>query len=790
MQLHKHPTREEWPGLIARPVIDWQSVELAVQAIFEEVKTSGDAALRELTRRFDGAELEAIAAGEAEMAAAAALLDESLKKAIQTAAANIRKFHQAQWEACNPVETMPGVLCWRRSVPIEKVGLYIPGGSAPLFSTVLMLALPAAIAGCREVVLCTPPRKDGSVHPAILFAAQLAGVKRVYRVGGAQAIAAMAFGTEGIPKVDKIFGPGNRYVTAAKALVQRHGTATDLPAGPSEVLVIADDTARPDFVAADLLAQAEHDADAQVILVATSERVLCESLAALEQQLATLPRRDIAAAALAHSRALLLRSEEEAIEFSNAYAPEHLILATANAKALAAQVRNAGSVFIGHWCPESAGDYASGTNHTLPTGGAARAYSGVSLDSFLKKITFQQISPRGLRRLGPTVSTMARAEELEAHARAVDIRLEADASADDEAAPSSKNDLHRLVRPALLSLKPYSSARSEFSCEARAWLDANENAEDLSGLGLNRYPDPLQLRLKRRLSELKSIGEANIFLGNGSDEAIDLLLRIFCEPGLDNVLTCPPTYGMYGVLAGIHGVEQRQVPLDRHFRLRPEAVLAAADQRSKLLFLCSPNNPTGNLLRPADVEFLLREFPGIVVLDEAYIDFAAQPSWLSRLPEFPNLVILQTLSKAWALAGARLGMAFAAESIIDIFNKVKYPYNISELTQRAALAALENTGAFDQYLDRLYHDRLLLAERLQALPIVQRVFPSEANFLLVRFRQADEVFRSLRNEGIIVRNRSSEIHCHGCLRITVGTSQENELLLKTLERLSRIAPTP
>lgn len=783
MQLFKYPDPSQWPALLARPEIDWQAVEDSVANNFEEVKKHGDDALRQLTARFDGVTLTDITAGEEEINAADLRLDAPLKNAIRTAAANIRKFHQAQWEQVRPIETLPGVQCWRRSVPIERVGLYVPGGTAPLFSTVLMLALPAAVAGCKEVVLCTPPAKDGSVHPAILFAAQISGVRRVFKVGGAQAIAAMATGTASIPKVDKLFGPGNRYVTAAKALAQRRGLATDLPAGPSEVLVLADDTAIPAFVAADLLAQAEHDADAQVMLVTTSERVLSQTLAALNDQLATLPRRSIAAAALAHSRAVLLRSEEEAMRFSNAYAPEHLILACDNAQALAGRVSNAGSVFIGHWCPESAGDYASGTNHTLPTGGAARAYSGVSLDSFLKKITFQHISPDGLRRLGPTVSTMARAEELEAHAQAVDIRLAATEKGETDNLQAPEPNTSRLVQPGLLSLKPYSSARSEFNGKAQAWLDANENAEDLSGMGLNRYPDPLQLQLKKRLAQLKGVAEASIFLGNGSDEALDLLFRIFCKPGQDNVITCPPTYGMYSVLANINGVEERRVPLDRHFRLQPEAVLAAADGHSKLLFLCSPNNPTGNVLQPADVEFVLREFPGIVVIDEAYIDFASQPSWLNRLADYPNLVVLQTLSKAWALAGARLGMAFAAEAVVEWMNKVKYPYNVSELTQRAALQALANEDAFRQYLDNLYHERLLLAERLKALPIVRKVFPSQANFLLVRFANAQVVFESLRNEGIIVRNRSAELHCHNCLRITIGTRQENELLLSTLEKL-------
>ncbi len=423
MQVIRYPEPARWPELTRRPVFDWSALEVQVQPIVEAVARSGDEALRRFTRQFDGVTLEHFAVPEAEFDAAERTLAPELKDAIGQAAANIERFHAAQAEAVQVVETMPGVRCWRKALPIERVGLYVPGGSAPLFSTVLMLAVPARLAGCARVVLCTPPRTDGSVHPAILFAARLAGIAEVYRVGGAQAIAAMALGTESVPRVDKIFGPGNQYVTAAKQLVQRQGVAIDLPAGPSEVLVVADDTAVPAFVAADLLSQAEHGPDSQVVLVALSEALLEATLDELEAQLATLPRADIARQALAHSRAIVVRTPDEALAFANAYAPEHLILALAEAERWAGEVQHAGSVFLGHYTPESAGDYASGTNHTLPTNGYARAWSGVSLDSFVRKTTFQHITPEGLQRLGPIVETMAAAEALEAHRRAVSIRL-------------------------------------------------------------------------------------------------------------------------------------------------------------------------------------------------------------------------------------------------------------------------------------------------------------------------------------------------------------------------------
>lgn len=389
----------------------------------DQVEQGGDEALRALTEQFDGVSVPELEVRSEEIQAAGALLDDALKDAIRLAAANISAFHSAQEESLLRVETMPGVMCWRKSLPIQRVGLYVPGGTAPLFSTVLMLAIPARIAGCPQVVLCTPPRADGSVHPAILFAAGLAGVDRVFRVGGAQAIAAMTFGTETVPQVAKIFGPGNQYVTAAKQWAGLLGVGIDMPAGPTEVAILADETARPEFVAADVLSQAEHGPDSQVLVVATHEGLRESLKAALDEQLKDLPRADVAREALANSRLVVESDLDSAVDLINAYAAEHLIIATRNASGIAKRVVNAGSVFVGHLTPESVGDYASGTNHTLPTGGAARAFSGVSLDSFVRKTTFQELTEEGLRALGPTVKTMARAEELEGHARAVGIRL-------------------------------------------------------------------------------------------------------------------------------------------------------------------------------------------------------------------------------------------------------------------------------------------------------------------------------------------------------------------------------
>jgi histidinol dehydrogenase len=423
MKSVEFPDKKIWKEILKRPELETISLDKKVSQILSEVKEKGDVALKEITLKFDGIELSSFAVTPQEVKEAKSIISKELKKAIETAAKNIEKFHVAQKEKPKAIITSPGVKCWRKSVPITKVGLYIPGGTAPLFSTILMLGIPAKIAGCQEVILCTPPDKTGKIHPAILFTADLLKITKIYKVGGAQAIAAMAYGTETIPQVYKIFGPGNQYVTAAKQLVTRHGVAIDMPAGPSEVAVVADKTCEPAFVAADLLSQAEHGADSQVILITNDKKVLAKVNEEIDKQLLDLPRRELALKALSNSKAILVKNIDDAIALVNEYAPEHLILQVANAGKVAEKVINAGSVFIGNYTPEAAGDYASGTNHTLPTNGYARAYSGVSLDSFVKKITFQEISKTGIKSLGPVIETMAEAEKLLAHKNAVTLRI-------------------------------------------------------------------------------------------------------------------------------------------------------------------------------------------------------------------------------------------------------------------------------------------------------------------------------------------------------------------------------
>lgn len=423
MKQIKYPLREQWADILRRPALNTEDLFDTVRGIINRVRAEGDAAVIEYEATFDKAILTSLAVTEAELEEGVALVSEELKAAISLAKKNIETFHASQRFVGRKVETMEGVTCWQKAVGIEKVGLYIPGGTAPLFSTVLMLAVPARIAGCKEIVLCTPPDKNGKIHPAILFAAQLAGVSKIFKAGGVQAIAAMAYGTESIPKVYKIFGPGNQYVTAAKQLVSLRDVAIDMPAGPSEVEVLADDSANPVFVAADLLSQAEHGVDSQAVLITTSEKLQDDVMKEVERQLAELPRREIAEKSLANSKLILVKDMDEALELTNEYAPEHLIIETENYREIAERVINAGSVFLGAFSPESAGDYASGTNHTLPTNGYAKAYSGVSLDSFIRKITFQEIRPEGMKAIGPAIEIMAANEQLDAHKNAVSVRL-------------------------------------------------------------------------------------------------------------------------------------------------------------------------------------------------------------------------------------------------------------------------------------------------------------------------------------------------------------------------------
>jgi len=428
MQVIKYPALETWSTLLSRPALDSQSLFEKVGSILSDVKHHGDKAVKKYTFQFDKVQIDQLEVTREEIEDASLQIPKDLKEAIEMCRRNIWKFHSAQQHDLPQIQTTPGVICWQKAIPIEKVGLYVPGGTAPLFSTVLMLGVPAQIAECKEIILCTPPDKEGKIHPAVLYAAKVAGIHRIFKIGGTQAIGAMAYGTETVPKVYKIFGPGNQYVTAAKQLIAMDGVAIDLPAGPSEVMVIADESAHPKFLAADLLSQAEHSADSQSILITVDENLVESVLVEIEEQLNRIPKKEIAQKALENGKIILLKSLEEAVAMANEYAPEHLIISTRYSLGVASNITNAGSIFLGHFTPESAGDYASGTNHTLPTNGYAKAYNGVNLDSFMRKVTFQQISREGLSNLSNAIILMAENEGLYAHSNAVKVRLDEEES--------------------------------------------------------------------------------------------------------------------------------------------------------------------------------------------------------------------------------------------------------------------------------------------------------------------------------------------------------------------------
>ena len=780
MTIITEPTREQWAELVRRPAFDVTQLFDVVRPIMDAVHARGDEALHEFGRRFDGVELACTAVSPEETEDAAALVPQELKDSIYQASLNISHFHALQKNAWKrSQETAPGVFCEQRTLPIERVGLYVPGGQAPLFSTVLMLAIPAREAGCQEVILCTPPGKDGKVNPAILYAARLCGVTRIFKVGGAQAIAAMTYGTASIPKVDKIFGPGNAYVTAAKQLASLAGVAIDMPAGPSEVLVLADKSCVPAFVAADLLSQAEHGPDSQAMLVTTDAAVAQAVAAEVEKQLAELPRREVAAKSIANSRIIVLADRQDCIDFTNTYAPEHLIIAMEDADAVADETVNAGSVFLGNYSCESAGDYASGTNHTLPTMGCVRAYSSLCLDSFQRKLTLQKLTPQGIRSIGRTVECMAEAEHLDAHARAMTLRMQAVAALPQE---EQGTGIARLVRPNILKLKPYSSARDEYAGKAaHVFLDANECPHNAPN---NRYPDPLQWELKQKIAAYKGVAPERIFLGNGSDEAIDLIFRVFCTPGVDKVVAIHPSYGMYEVCAAVNDVTYCRSLLKENYQFDGAAFAEAwGGPNTKVAFLCSPNNPTGNLLPIEEIRKVLDTFRGIVVVDEAYIDFAPDgSSVISLLEEYPRLIVLNTFSKAWASAGIRLGMALAHPEIISLFNKVKYPYNVNILTQRAAMERLEHMDEIRGWVEEALSERSRMMQAVAALPICEKVYLSDANFFLARVNDACGIYDALVEQGIIVRNRHRIHMCENCLRITIGTPAENDELLNALKQ--------
>ena len=792
----------ERSAALSRPAMDHRDNVLSlVRETIARVRKEGDSALLDYAQRFDGGAPINLRVPTTEIDDAVASVGPDALAALQRAIDNVRRFHSAQVLPPLSIETSPGVRCERIFRPIDAVGLYVPGGSAPLPSALIMSSIPASIAGCKRRIVCSPGTQGGRIDPIILATARLCGIEEVFAIGGAQAIAAMAYGTATIPKVDKIFGPGSSWVTAAKQLVSAdpEGAALDLPAGPSEVLVIADETADPAFVASDLLAQAEHDPLSQAILLTTSRALAGQVQKSALEFRRSLSRGDILDQSLARSRIIIVPSLDQAIDFSNDYAPEHLILQVTEPRRWIDRIRSAGSVFLGAWSPEPMGDYCSGTNHVLPTYGYARAYSGLSVSDFQRRITVQELSRDGLRDLGPTASTLARLEGLDAHALAVDVRLEALRTSDSAERTSIQPDeaVIKLARPAIASLRAYEHAHWDSRFER---LHANESPwappidPDGERLALNRYPEPQPKALIEALSATYGVESSNLLVTRGSDEGIDLLTRAFCEAGQDSVIVCPPTFGMYSVAAGTQGARVTEVPLTREFQLDLPKIKSAIDAGAKILWLCSPNNPTGNLLHSSDIGALLDYSKNrcLVVIDEAYTEFSDAPSWITKRTSYPQLVVLRTLSKAYGLAGARIGAVIAQPSVINLLRKIIPPYAISSGSIDEAIRVLNGASkaVIESRIANTLVERKRVASRLLSSPFIETVYPSDSNFLLLQTKDSKTVLSRLRDIGILVRDFTGRASLGEAIRVTIGTSEQNDRIIEVLSSNSIGCPTP
>ncbi len=796
-----------------------------VDAIIAEVRARGDAALFDYTRRFDQVDLTDLAVDSASIQTATTQTDPTYRAALRAASNAIESFHTAQFAAmeASAVETTPGVRVWRVWRPIQRVGIYVPGGGARYPSTVLMTAIPARIAGCPEIIMCTPPGPDGRVAAEVLAAAEMAGVSRVYSVGGAQAIAAMAFGTRTIPKVDLLVGPGSAYVAAAKQRVAGQ-VAIDMPAGPSEVLIIADESARPAWVAADLLAQAEHGPTSAPVLVTTSTKIAEDVAAAIERQLATLATASVIARSLANNGALLVASNlDDAIDFANAYAPEHLELAVADPERWLPRVHHAGSVFLGSWAPEAAGDYATGGNHTLPTAGYARGFGPLSLQHFGRWMQVQSATPDGLAHLRSTIVCLAETEGLPAHAASISARFtDVDGTSPSEGTGPSGQQAGFISSP---------GAYEPQRVDPPVRLNANENpyavapqvrtAMYAAAAQVNRYPDAGQRQLRQQLSNALGCTPEMVIAGNGSDELLHLITLDRLGPG-DEVIICEPTFGIYRFEASLAGATIVDVPLDADFQVDLSAVLAAVTPRTKLIWICSPNNPTGTPVDLSILPALLAAGP-LIVVDEAYylIDdpmsadasgdttvmplLLHQPLTYGRSPSDPTgrtvrvddpvacarLVVVRTLSKIAGLAGLRFGYAVADPTVISRLDARRHPFNVNAIAEAAALATLsDDVGGFgqaspggwvSQIRKALIEERTRLADTMGSWPGI-KVYPSATNFLLVELpvEDASGIVRTLAARGILVRHYPQP-RLRRCLRVTVGTYAENSMFLAALQ---------
>jgi histidinol dehydrogenase len=793
----------ELPALVDRSTSKDSGVRASTAAIIKRVRKEGDAALLDLALELDGVPLESLEVAPVVMRRALARITPALRAAMERSAANIAAAHRAFSPAPARVETEPGIMLGRRADPLGAVGVYAPGGRAAYPSSVLMGAIPARVAGVRTVILCSPPGHDGLPAPAVLAAAALAGVDRVFSLGGAGAIAAMAFGTQTVPAVNRIVGPGNSYVAEAK--LQLAGiVGIDSPAGPSELLVIADDSVDPGFVACEALAQAEHDPMAAVVLVATDERVALEVERELKARIGTQARAAIIAQALESRGALLwCDSLADAIAFSNRYAPEHLLLAVRDPESALNDVRNSGSVFLGERSSVAFGDYITGANHVLPTGGAARAYSGLSTLDFMRWTTYQRVSPDAAARLARDTAVFARAEGLTGHAEAAELqgsggRVQGSGTAGNRKQEAgSRNGTPSGIIPASTSVEARRVGAARFEgMEAYdprrepCAVDLSDNTNlwgappaaaralrDFAESEITRYPAVYARRLKEALAEYAGVAPSEIVTGCGSDDVLDSAMRALAEPG-ESVAIAEPTFVMAERFARMNGLELARVRLTGSQALDADALVATG---ARIIYICSPNNPTGNAFARESIERVIRNAPGVVILDEAYAEFMGE-GFLRSAPSYPNLLVVRTLSKAFGLAGARVGYAAGNAALVSAVEKSRGPYKVSASAERAALAALKEgpdwiAGRIEEV--RANRARFVAAlERLGLAPL-----PSEANFVLVPVRDAAALALRMRREGsgVAVRPFVALPGIGDAVRITIGPWRMMEAALQEIE---------
>ncbi len=742
-----------------------EDVRVATRALLLDVQRRGDAALLELTERFDGVRLTSTRVSSEAIRAALDNLDPGLRSALELAASNIEAVHAAQSFREEPVDVVPGVRVWREWRPFRRVGIYVPGGRTVYPSSVLMLAIPARLAGCQEIVMCSPPQRDGQVAAVILAAAGLAGVTEVHAIGGAQAIAAMAYGTESVRRVDKIFGPGNAYVTAAKLAVFGEA-AVDMPAGPSEILILTDGSVPAAWVAADLRAQAEHAPDARAVLVSTDPATAADVRGLVDGDLAE------------QIRVLTTTEMEEAVAFANDFAPEHLTLACSEPDRWLARISAAGSVFLGPYAPAAVGDYATGANHVLPTGGSSRSFSALGIDAFGRTLQVQSLDRDGLRRLEPVVDAIAGAERLAAHAKSVRARYAGSASFLGLNGPRP--------RGAIQQMQPYEweppSARiaSEagvpetdvvrFDTNTSPWPGAS--LSELGALPLNEYPDTSYTMLTSALAAYTGASPDEITVGAGADEILDLLAKAYVGAG-DPVVLSRPTYAMFRIVSEMAGGRVEAVP-GKDLDVDQDRFLHRA-RHGRLTWLCNPNNPTGELLPAAFIERLAEASPGVVAVDEAYFEFSGITA-ATLLARFPNLVVVRTLSKAFGLAGVRVGYALAGSPISAALRRVRPPGSLSVVSEALGVHALRDEHGMRERVSRIVACRETLSGELSRLGLP--VHPSAANFLLVH--AGEEAAPWLLRRGLVVRTFPSASPLAGFIRITVRTAEENARLVDAL----------